>query len=54
MTHDKDFELVVVWDTGDKDIYEYRTEEEAEKGAERIKMACGNQVAWTGTRRKSI
>lgn len=54
MTHNKDYELVVVWDTGDKNIYEYRTEEEAENGAERMKTAFGNQIVWTGTRRKLI
>lgn len=54
MTNDKDFELVVVWDNGDKNVYEYRTEEEAENGAERMKMAFGHQISWTGTRRKLI
>lgn len=52
MTHDMDYELVVVWDNGDKNIYPYRTEEEAEQGADRMRMAFGRQITWCGTRRK--
>lgn len=46
------FELVIVWSNGDKEIYSYKTEEAAEKGAENMKMAFGNQITWAGTRRK--
>lgn len=52
INHDLDYELVVIWDNGDKNVYEYATEEKAEEGAERMKMAFGHQIAWTGTRRK--
>lgn len=47
------YELVLIWDTGEKEIYEYRTEEEAIQTAVNMKKAFGNQIAWTGTRRKT-
>lgn len=47
------YELVVIWSTGEKEIYEYKNEEEASEAAEGMKMALGNQIAWTGTRRKT-
>lgn len=46
------FELVVVWDDGSKNIYEYASEEEADQAGDNMKMALGNQIAWYGTRRK--
>ena len=46
------YELVVVWDTGEKDIYTYNTLDEAEQAGRDKKVALGNQIAWTGTRRK--
>lgn len=46
------FELVVIWENGDKDIYPYETREAAEHGAENMRMALGNQIQWTGVRRK--
>ena len=46
------FELVIIWDTGDKDIYEYTTREDAERAGKNMKTALGDQVAWYGTRRK--
>lgn len=48
------FELIIVWDTGEQNIYSYETEEEAIKGAGRIRMAFGEQIRWTGVRRKNI
>lgn len=47
------YELVVVWANGEKDVYEYETREQAERGGENMKMALGNQIAWCGTRRKA-
>lgn len=47
------FELVVVWDNGEKDVYEYATEEKAEQAGANMKMALGNQIRWYGSRRKA-
>lgn len=46
------FELIVLWSTGDTNVYEYDTREEAVKGASRMRMAFGNQIRWTGINRK--
>lgn len=46
------YELVVIWDTGEKDIYTYETEAEAEQAGRDMKIALGNQISWCGTRRK--
>lgn len=45
------WELVIIWDNGDKDIYKFRTEEEAVRGGKNLKMAFGNQIAWHGIRK---
>lgn len=46
------WELVVIWSTGEKNIYTYDTEEAAEQGARNMAMAMGNQISWSGVRRK--
>ena len=46
------YELVVCWDNGDIDVYEYATKEEAENAMQGMEMANGNQIAWMGTRKK--
>lgn len=46
------FELVIVWSDGNKNIYEYNSQKEAEQAGENMKMALGNQIVWFGTRRK--
>lgn len=46
------YEVVVIWDDGRKDVYEYGTKEKAENIAQGYKMAFGNQIAWTGVRVK--
>lgn len=46
------FELVIVWSTGDKEIYTYETEQAAETAAENFRIAFGSQVCWTGVRHK--
>lgn len=38
------YELVVVWDSGDKEIYEYPTKEEAETAKRGFETAFGNQL----------
>lgn len=44
------YELVIVWENGSKDVYTYDNEEAAYNGGESMKMACGNQLAWWGVR----
>ena len=46
------YELVIIWDNGDKDIYEYLTEKEAERGELGMRMAFGNQISWSCVRQK--
>ena len=50
MKNDMNYELVVIWEDGSKNVHQYRTEEDAEKGANNMKMAFGNQITWVGTR----
>ena len=45
-----DYELVIVWANGEKDIYVYASEEDAEDGRAGMLMALGQQIAWAGTR----
>lgn len=49
----KAYELIVIWETGEKEVYAYATEEEAEAAGDGYKTVFGNQISWTGTRRKS-
>ena len=44
------YELVIVWDTGEKEIHAYNTQEEAEIIGQGYKTAFGSQV-WYCTRR---
>ncbi len=46
------FELIVVWFDGSKDVYKYDDREAAERGEQGMRMACGNQIQWTGIRRE--
>jgi len=45
------YELVIIWSNGDKNVYQYHTREEAEIGERNMRMANGNQIAWSGVRR---
>lgn len=45
------FELVVIWETGEKEVHAYATEEEARTAGNGYKMAFGNQISWIGTRK---
>ena len=44
------FELVVVWENGDKDVYTYDTEAQASEAGDGMKVAFGDQIEWYGTR----
>lgn len=46
------YEMIVIWDNCDTDIYEYETEGEAIRASEGMKVALGNQLRWTGVRPK--
>lgn len=39
--------LIIVWDTGEKEEYTYKTREDAEHAASNLKMAFGDQI-WVG------
>ena len=39
--------LVVIWETGEKQMWYYRTEEEARAAERGMKIANGNQISWT-------
>ena len=45
------YELVIVWETGEKEIHAYATEEEALKASKGYRTVFGNQIAWTGVRK---
>ena len=47
------YELIVIWETGEKEIFEYATEEEAQESCNDFRMIFGNQVAWVGIRKKT-
>lgn len=49
---DSRYELVFIWDTGEKEIAVYPTEADAEQAGRNIKKAFGNQISWWGTRPK--
>ena len=40
------FELIIIWDSGEKEVYTYSTKEEAESIENGYKIAFGSQV-WT-------
>ncbi len=44
------YELVIIWSTGEREIYTYDTEADAESGADNMRMVFGNQIVWTGVR----
>ncbi len=44
------YELVIVWETGEKTINEYESRELAEQAERGYKTAFGNQIEWSGVR----
>ena len=46
------WELIVVWSNGEKNVYEYRTEQDAVKGQKSMRMAFGGQISWAGIRER--
>ena len=41
-------ELIIIWDTGEKDVIKVKDIQSAEKAERNYKMAFGKQIAWTG------
>ena len=48
------FELVVIWSNGTKNVFSYKSKEEAEQAEQGMKTALGNQIEWTGVREKEV
>ena len=48
------YELVVIWATGEKDIFSYNSREEAEKAGAGMLTALGNQIDWYGVRKGTM
>lgn len=48
------YELIIIWDDGKKEIYEYKTIKEAEEAEDNLKKVFGDQIAWTGSRKIKI
>ncbi len=46
------YELVIIWDDGEKSIYTYDDNIEAEHAADNMKIALGHQIAWCCVREK--
>ena len=47
----REYELVIVWYSGEKEIYTYKTEAEARKAKANMEMAFGRQL-WACVREK--
>ena len=48
------YELIVIWNSGEKDIFKYSTLERAAQTERGYKKAFGNQIQWTGIIRAVI
>ena len=47
------YELVIIYaQPSEKVVYEYETEEQAREAEKGMKMALGNQIAWSCVREK--
>jgi hypothetical protein len=49
-----EYKLIVIWETGEKEVHTYDTEEKAESIGDGYKMAFGNQISWIGIRKRSF
>lgn len=45
------YDLVVIWENGEKNIYPYYTEEMAEDARRSMSKVFGNQISYSYTRR---
>lgn len=44
------YELVIIWDTGEKEIHEYESEALARQAEAGYRRAFGRQIEWTCVR----
>lgn len=44
----KTYELIILWETGEKTTHTYNDIETAERAENGYKKAFGNQISWTG------
>lgn len=44
------YELVIIWDTGEKEVIPYSTEDKAKEIERGYHKAFGKQIQWTGIR----
>ncbi len=48
----KKFELIIIWDTGEKTIESFDTYAAALQAEKNMYMAFGRQISWTGINEK--
>lgn len=48
----KKAELVIIWDDGEREVYEYQTIDEAEEAMDNMKIVFGEQISWCGVRER--
>ena len=44
------FELVIVWETGETDVFKFVTLKSAKAAGHDMKKTFGNQISWYGVR----
>lgn len=42
------YELVVIWETGEKEVHKYNSLGDAKDAENGFRMVFGNQISWTG------
>ena len=47
-------ELIIIWESGEKESYLYNSPEEARIIEQGYKAAFGNQIAWTGINERRV
>ena len=47
------YELIVIWETGERDSHMYADRDAAEKAMSGLRMAFGDQIQWMGINRKA-
>ena len=50
---EKMYELMIIWDSGERETFAYDTLEEAEKHEREFKMVFGGQIRWSAVQRRS-
>lgn len=48
------YELIVIWETGEREVHEYNNREEAKKAEQGYETAFGNQISWIGIIHHSV